>query len=150
MLCRWKQCLENRGKLEALLSLFLFFFLRFYLFISRERKRNINVQSPLVRPLPETWPTTQACSLTGNRTGDSEVHRPALSPLSHTSQGSLSFFNWKKLVHMQTEKKSPAKRERCYLLLSYFTKHNMPSIYGPSMLPLHDSAGPICHQFKDQ
>ena len=30
---------------------------------------------------------TQACTLTGNRTGDPLVHRLALSPLSHTSQG---------------------------------------------------------------
>ena len=29
----------------------------------------------------------QACALTGNGTGDSLVHRLALSPLSHTSQG---------------------------------------------------------------
>ena len=36
-----------------------------------------------------TWPATQACALTGNRTGDLLVHRPALNPLSDTSQGSL-------------------------------------------------------------
>ena len=29
---------------------------------------------------------SQACALTGNRTGDPLGHRPALSPLSHTSQ----------------------------------------------------------------
>ena len=37
-----------------------------------------------------TWPTSQACALTGNQTGDPLVHRPALSPLSHTSQGDSS------------------------------------------------------------
>ena len=36
-------------------------------------------------------PATQACALTGNQTGDSLVHRPALNPLSHTSQGSRHF-----------------------------------------------------------
>ena len=34
-----------------------------------------------------TWPKTQACALTGNRTSNPLVHRPALNPLSHTSQG---------------------------------------------------------------
>ena len=37
---------------------------------------------PLARPQLETWPSTQACALTGN-----VVHRLALDPLSHTSQG---------------------------------------------------------------
>ena len=35
------------------------------------------------------WSATQSCALTGNRTGDLSVHRSALSPLSHTSQGYL-------------------------------------------------------------
>ena len=52
----------------------------------RERERNINLWLPLVSPLTGTWPTTQACALTGNQTGGPLVHRPALSPLSHTSQ----------------------------------------------------------------
>ena len=38
------------------------------------------------------WPATQACALTGNRICDPLVHRPALNPLSHTSQGSLLAF----------------------------------------------------------
>ena len=46
-----------------------------------------NVCLPLTHPLLETWPATQACALTGNQTGNPLVHRPALSPLSHTSQG---------------------------------------------------------------
>ena len=64
-----------------------------YLFLDREegrekeRERNINVWLPLTCPLLETWPTTQACALTGTRTSDPMVHRPALNPLSHTSQG---------------------------------------------------------------
>ena len=36
-----------------------------------------------------TWPATQAYALTENRTSNSLVHRPALSPLSHTHQGSF-------------------------------------------------------------
>ena len=48
---------------------------------------------PLVHPQLGTWPATQACALTGNQTGDSLVHRPALNPLSHTSQGFSVLFN---------------------------------------------------------
>ena len=40
-------------------------------------------------PLLGTWPATQACALTGNQTYNPLVHRPALNPLSHTSQGSM-------------------------------------------------------------
>ena len=49
-----------------------FIFLRFYLFIFREgkggrkRKRKVNVWLPLAHLLLGTWPTTQACALTGN------------------------------------------------------------------------------------
>ena len=62
-------------------------------FIDREegrekvRERNINAWLPLVCPLLGTWPATQACALTGNQTGDPLVHRLALNPLNHTSQG---------------------------------------------------------------
>ena len=73
--------------------LLLNFFFRFYLFIlergegkEKKRERNINVWLPL------TWPTTQACVLTGNPTGDPLVHKPTLSPLSYTIQGLLNFF----------------------------------------------------------
>ena len=47
-----------------------------YLFLQRgegkekERKRNINVWLPLVHPLLGIWPATQACDLTGSRTGN--------------------------------------------------------------------------------
>ena len=64
-----------------------------FIFIFRQRGReveregNINVWLPFVHPLLGTWPTTQTCARTGNRTGDPLVCRPALSPLSHTSQG---------------------------------------------------------------
>ena len=46
-------------------------------------------QLALTCPQLGTWPTTQACALTGNRTGDPLVHRLALNPLSHISQNSL-------------------------------------------------------------
>ena len=78
---------------------FFFFFKDFiYLFLERregreeERERNINVWFPLARPLLRTWPTTQACALTGNLTSNSLVHRPMLNTLSHTSQGPVLFF----------------------------------------------------------
>ena len=76
---------------------FFFFFLRFYVFILREkgrekeRERNISVWSPLAHPLLETWLTTQACVLTGNQTRDPLVHRLTLNPLSHIGQGLWAF-----------------------------------------------------------
>ena len=71
----------------------LFFKDLIYLFLEREevrekeRERNIDVWLPLVHPPLGTWPATQACALTGNRTSDPLVHQPALNLLSHTSQG---------------------------------------------------------------
>ena len=53
----------------------------------KERERNINVWLPLACPTGGTWPATQACALTGNRTSDPLVCRRELSLLSHTSQG---------------------------------------------------------------
>ena len=53
---------------------------------------------PLVCLPLGTWSATQARALAGNRTGDPLVHRLALSPLRHTSQGSLlPFLNKQKL-----------------------------------------------------
>ena len=51
-------------------------------------------QLPLAWPQLGTQPTTQACDLTGNRTGDPLVHRPALNPLSH--RGTLGPMKFKK------------------------------------------------------
>ena len=80
-------------------SLFQVFFKDYiYLFLERgegkdkERERNIHVWLPLAQPLLGTWPATQACSLTGNRTSDPLVHRLVLNALSHTSQGCFKFF----------------------------------------------------------
>ena len=75
-----------------------------YLFLERgerkakERERNINVWLPLTCLLLRTWPTTQACTLPGNRTSNSLVCRPTLSPLSHTSQDLGSIFDEYPLV----------------------------------------------------
>ena len=55
----------------------------------KERDRNINVWLPLVHPQLGSWPATQACALTGNRTSNPLVQETALNPLSHTSQGRL-------------------------------------------------------------
>ena len=72
-----------------------FFFLKI-LFIFRERGREgeregKKHQCMVASHTPHlwTWPTTQACALTGNWTINPLVQRPALSPLSYTSQGPL-------------------------------------------------------------
>ena len=77
----------------ALSVIIVIIFLRFYLFIFRrerrekERERNISVWLPLACPLLGTWLATHAWALTGNWKDDTLVRRPALHPLSHTSQG---------------------------------------------------------------
>ena len=68
-------------------------FLLIYLQGREGEKRETNISArdvnwlPLSHPQMGTWPTTQACALTGNRTSNFSVFRLALSPLSHTSQG---------------------------------------------------------------
>ena len=52
-------------------------------------ERNID-QLPLTSLQLGTWPVTQACALSRNRTSNRLVHRMALNPLSHTSQGQAS------------------------------------------------------------
>ena len=59
----------------------------------KERERNINAWLPLVCPPLRTWPTIQACVLTGNRTGDSLARRPMLNPRSYTSQDRSLYLN---------------------------------------------------------
>ena len=82
-------------KIHFLKSL-LFFTDLIYLFLNRgeggrKRKRNISVWLPLLCPLLETWPTTHACTLTGNWTSNPLVHRLVLNPLCHTSQSEIHF-----------------------------------------------------------
>ena len=66
-----------------------------YLFLERGKGREKEKHQCVVAsraPLTGDPATTQACALTGNPTGDPLVHRPALSPLSHTSQGNPLHF----------------------------------------------------------
>ena len=55
--------------LKAYFFFFLFFFLNDFIYLCLERgegrEENIN-WLPVVQPQPGTWPTTQACALTGN------------------------------------------------------------------------------------
>ena len=71
--------------------------------MEEERERNISVWLPLMLFLLGTWPTTQACALTGNRTGDLLVHRPVLNPLSHTSHGIKKRFYKMKIWQREME-----------------------------------------------
>ena len=50
-------------------------------------ERNMD-QLPLTHPELGAWPATQAHALTGNRTSNLLVRRPAINPLSHTNQDS--------------------------------------------------------------
>ena len=72
-----------------------------YLFLERggERERNINVWLPLVCPLlgDLAFNATQTWARTGNRTSDPLVCRPALNPLSYTSQAQLYLFKKSKI-----------------------------------------------------
>ena len=88
----WQEVIKAKGEIKVANQLAFFLKKRFYLFIFRQREReeergNINVWLPLMQPLLGTWSTTQACALTGNQTDDPLVFRPALNPLSHSSQG---------------------------------------------------------------
>ena len=58
-----------------------------------KEERNISVWLPLTWAPLGIWPSTQACALTGNQTGDPLVHRPAFCSLSYTSQGWKLLFN---------------------------------------------------------
>ena len=89
--------------LTLLISCFQFYWFLFKKFIFRgegrqkERERKSTCEwnidwLPLARPQLETWPTTQACTLTGNWISDLSLCRTTPSPLSHTSQGQFYWF----------------------------------------------------------
>ena len=61
-----------------------FFLIFTYLFLGREGEKH---QCVVLSRTPPTGDLDQACALAGNQTNDCLVHRPALYPLSHTSQG---------------------------------------------------------------
>ena len=73
---------------------FLFFFFK-VLFIfrgkgGRKRGRTTSMCGYLsCAPYWGTWPTTQACALTGNQTSNPLLRRPILSPLIYTNLGTL-------------------------------------------------------------
>ena len=70
------------------------FFITLFLENGREGERERNISAshvPLTCPLLGTWSTTQAHALTGNRTSNPLVCRPAQDPLSHTGQDHYSF-----------------------------------------------------------
>ena len=112
---------------------------------------------PLVCPTPGTWPTTQACALTGNQIGDPLVCRPVLNPLSYTSQGqaplsrSCTFKIPSKLSPRRTEHTVPSLRKgqtlSCPLLAltcrSFRQANKRPqhSIASPPVDPCYTSPG---------
>ena len=90
---------------SAFSTFFFLFFFKDFIYFQRQgnggRKRgretsmcekNIN-WLPLACPQLGTWPTTQACALSGNPTCNFLVHRPVLSPLSHIRQGDIQPFS---------------------------------------------------------
>ena len=56
-----------------------FLFKILFIFGHRRRKRNVNVWLSLKHPLLGTWPATQTCALTGNRTRHSLICRLAVN-----------------------------------------------------------------------
>ena len=53
-----------------------------------------------MRPLLGTWPTPQACALTGNHIGDTLFHRLLLNPLTHTSQSTIKYLVKKEFLYI--------------------------------------------------
>ena len=93
------RCLTCISEITCIVTIFLYLFKIFkifYLFIFREGKggRKRGGETSMCGCLScaplGTWLTAQACALIGNQTHDPLVHRPALNPLSHTSQGYFS------------------------------------------------------------
>ena len=70
-----------------------------YLFLDwgewREKERERSIGCLLNTPnWDSSWPATQACALSGNRTQDLSVCGTMPSPLSHISQGCNCNFQW--------------------------------------------------------
>ena len=92
------QFIQGPAQTTPLLYFYFIFQRCIYLFLERgegkeeEMERNINMWLPLACPLLMTWPATQACTLTRNRSCDPLVCKTVLSPLSHTGQGLPLFY----------------------------------------------------------
>ena len=87
------KCQDARQEVDFFFLSF-FFFKRLYSFTFRERGREGEREGEKHQCVVVSCsfptgdlPTTQAYALTGNQAGDPLVRRPALNPLSHTSQG---------------------------------------------------------------
>ena len=95
MCCKFAFLRKKRFSIAFFSNTFSDFLKKYFIYLfsergegrEKERERNISVWLPLTPPLLGTWPATQTCALTGNRTGDPSVCRWALNPLSDTSQG---------------------------------------------------------------
>ena len=104
----------------------VFFFFKI-LFIFRQRGREGEREGekyqcvilPLTHPPLGTWLATQVCALTGNQTGNTLVQRLALSPLSHTSQGSTGSLH--DHIHSFT-----SKSQHNYFLDHFIRKFPLP------------------------
>ena len=95
MRCRVYSCI-----IIYVFKYFIYFFLERGERRETERERDISAWLPLPQPPLGTWPTTQACALTGNRTSNTVVRRLVLNPLSHTTQGVLLFINYCTIFQM--------------------------------------------------
>ena len=69
-------------------------------------KRNINLL-PLARPQLGTWPTTQACALTGNRTSGLSVCRQCPSHWTTLVRAECSFFTRQSYLEGKARGRSP-------------------------------------------
>ena len=92
----------------------LFFLFKDFIYLSFERgegredereknacERETSIRLPLARPQQGTWPTTQACALTRDRTSDLSSCGWLPNPLSHTSQSSHYYFSTDSIHHLQ-------------------------------------------------
>ena len=89
---------------------------------------------PLKCPQMGTWAATQACALTGNRTGDPLTHRLTLSPLSHTSQGSVSIF-LVPTIDNPHKTRTGMSCARWYSIQKYFSLDIVPTFCTKSLKP---------------
>ena len=93
-------CIHTQKNQFGFLKIYIYFKDFIYLLLERgggrekekhQGARDTSDRLPLTCPQLGTWPTTQACALTGNQTGDPLVCTPALNPLGYTSQGQFGF-----------------------------------------------------------